>query len=491
MMNSENWFGFHKLSVRIYLAFAAPAIALVGIGGFALYSFARINGKIETIYDDRLVPLIQLKTISDQYGFAIIDPINKGHAQRIKPADALKSIRAGQAVIKQQWQAYLKTQFTEQERQLVREAEALFSAADLEIEDLERALERGDSTVFEVFDGRLYTKLDPIIEKIKALSELQLQVANDERKVAMALYQQTQVVFVVLLIMALLLASPVGYFVSRLIVATFKDTIDAVAGATSEIATATEEQARIVGQQAAATSQTSASIDQLDRFAHETADQAEAVARDSQASFHTANTGRAAIEQTLNSLQTLQDQVQLMAERIIHLRDKATKIGTITALTSELAGQTNLLALNAAIEATRAGDSGQGFAVVAVEIRKLADRSREASYQINSLVMDIQTAISSTVDVSEQGLAGATSSMQAAHVGSAAFEQVTSKTQNAAMSSQEIAHSAEQQVKAIREVMMAIHSLNVAATETSAGISQTRSGIKQLGDVVRHLQETI
>lgn len=491
MMKSENLFSFNKLSVRIYLAFATPAIALVGIGGFALYSFARMNEQIDTIYDDRIVPLVQLKMVSDQYGFAIIDPINKGHARRISPAAALTSIRSGQAVIQKQWQDYTKTQLTPREKELIHEAESLFLSANLEIEELERALERGDPNVFATFDGRLYNKLDPLIKKIQELSELQLQVAGDERKVAMGLYQQTQIIFVVLLVVALLFASPVGYFVSRLIVATFKDTIDCVASATSEIAAATEEQARIVGQQATATSQTSASIDQLDRFAHETAHQAEAVARDSQDSFHTASDGRVAIEQTLRSIQTLQDQVRLMVERILHLRDKTAEIGTITALTSELSGQTNLLALNAAIEAMRAGDSGKGFAVVAAEIRKLADRSREASNRINSLVMDIQTAISSTVDVSERGLEGATTSIQAAHVGADAFEQVTRKTQNAASSSQEIAHSAEQQVKAIREVLTAMHSLNLAATETSAGISQARSGIKQLDNVVQHLQETI
>ncbi|HEY9690546.1 MAG TPA: methyl-accepting chemotaxis protein [Coleofasciculaceae cyanobacterium] len=490
-MNIGNSLSFNKLSVRIYLAFATPAIALVGIGGFALYSFAQMNQQIDTIYDDRIVPLIQLKAIADQYGFAIIDPVNKGHAQKISPASALTSIRAGQAVIKKQWQDYLKTQLTTREKELIREAESLFISANFEINELERALERGDPNAFATFDGRLYSKLDPIIRKIQELSELQLRVADDERKVAMGLYHQPQIIFVVLLVVAVLFASPVGYFVSRLIVSTFKDTIDCVAGATSEIAAATEEQARIVGQQATATSQTSASIDQLDRFAHETAHQAEAVARDSQDSFHTANDGRVAIEQTLSSIQTLQDQVRLMVERIIHLRDKTAEIGTITALTSELAGQTNLLALNAAIEAMRAGDSGKGFAVVAAEIRKLADRSREASNRINGLVVDIQAAISSTVDVSERGLAGATSSIQAAHVGADAFEQVTSKTQNAASSSQEIAHSAEQQVKAIREVLTAMHSLNLAATETSAGISQARSGIKQLDDVVRHLQETI
>jgi|GEM_PF-1064624 len=491
MMNFWNSFSMNKLSVRIYLAFAAPAIALIGIGGFALYSFARINDQIDTIYDDRIVPLTQLKIISDQYGFSVIDPVNKGNAKKISPAHALVEIRAGRSAIKQQWQDYLKTKLTDREKSLIREVESLFIAANSEIDKLEQAIERGDPKAFATFDGRLYDQLDPLISKIKELSDLQLEVANDERKIAMNLYQQTQIVFVVLLIMALLLASPIGYFVSRLIVATFKDTIDSVAGATSEIAAATEEQARIVGQQATATSQTSASIDQLDRFAHETAHQADAVARDSQDSFHTATDGRLAIEQTLNSIQTLEDQVRLMVDRIVHLRDKTAEIGTITALTSELAGQTNLLALNAAIEAMRAGESGKGFAVVAAEIRKLADRSREASNRIDGLVADIQTAIRSTVDVSARGLAGATSSIQAAHVGADAFEKVTSKTQNAASSSQEIAHSAEQQVKAIREVLTAMHSLNLAATETSAGISQARSGIKQLDDVVRHLQENI
>jgi len=482
---------FSKLSTRIYLAFAAPAVAIIGIGAFALYSFDRIDHQITTIYDDRVVPLQYLKNISDQYAVSTIDAVNKAQAKLISSSQALTSIRQAREHIKQQWQEYTSTELTDREKSLISEVESLFLKADAELDQLEQAIERNDPKAFSTFNGRLYRSIDPLTQKIQALIDLQLEVAGQERTIATHLYRQTQLVFIILLLLALLFASPVGYWVSRLIISTVKDTIDNVAGATAEIAAATEQQDRVVAQQATATNQTTITMDHLDQFAHETAHQAESVARDSQDSCNAANDGRIAIATSLNSIQTLQEQMQRVSEQIAHLKQKITEIGTIAALSNELAGQTNLLALNAAIEAARSGDAGRGFAVVAEEIRKLADRSRESSSQIDGLVADIQTSIKAAVAVSHQGIDSVTTTINAVQVGANAFGQVTEKTQKAASSSQDIARSAEQQVKEIQEILEAMQSLNRAAGETSMGINQTRSGIKQLDTVVRHLQETI
>ena len=481
----------NKLSTRIYVAFALPAIAVVGIGAAALYSFARIDHQVGTIYDDRVVPLQGLKQISDQYAVSIVDTVNKANAKLISPTEALVSIQRAQRIIRQEWIHYLGTQLTDEEQQLITAITPLFRQADHEIAQLEHAIHNQDPQVFAQFDGRLYRSIDPLSQKIQALIEVQLAVAKRERAIAAEIYQQTRTIFIALLMMAFLLASPLGYWVSRLIVATVKDTIDKVAGAMAEIATATEEQSRIVAQQATATTQTTATIEQLDHFAHSTAFQAKAVAADSQASFNSAQDGRVAIASSVTSIEVLQQKIDEMSQQIANLNAKTLEIADIAALSNELAGQTNLLALNAAIEAARSGDAGKGFAVVAGEIRKLADRSRTSSQQIDSLVTDIQTAIKGTVTISQQSVERLMRTIAAAESGASAFDQVTQKTQQAVDSSQAIAVSADQQVQSIQEILAAMQALKHAAGETHLGIRQTRTGIEQLDTVVRHLQQTV
>lgn len=88
---------------------------------------------------------------------------------------------------------------------------------------------------------------------------------------------------------------------------------------------------------------------------------------------------------------------------MVHLSEQANQIGSISQFVSDLANQTNMLALNSAVEAVRAGENGKGFSVVANEIRRLADQSQRSAEKIYVLVSEIQSAINSTVMVTEEG----------------------------------------------------------------------------------------
>jgi hypothetical protein len=102
-------------------------------------------------------------------------------------------------------------------------------------------------------------------------------------------------------------------------------------------------------------------------------------------------------------MNALREKVDAIADQILRLSEQTNQIGGISGLVSDLANQTNMLALNAAVEAVLAGEHGKGLAVVSGEIRKLADQSRKSAEKINALVADIQTAINSTVMVTDEG----------------------------------------------------------------------------------------
>lgn len=480
-----------RISTRLYVGFAIPALALGAIGGYALYSFGQINQKIGTIYDDRVVPLEQLKQISDNYAVHVIDAVNKAHQGLITPQEARREIQVAQEDIDQLWRAYRATQLTDEEAQLVREMEALFRQAAPEMNRLMEALATATAADLGAFNGPLYTTIDPITTQLTTLIHLQLDVAAVERQAAAALYQQTRTVFIIMLVLALILASPAGYVFSKIITKTLKETTDSVAQALMEIAAAAEEHERIAAQQASAVQETTATLDQLNSFASASAQQAEAVSQRSQESLQLSESGAQSAQQTLGSMADLQHNVDGIAQHIQQLSDQVRQIGSISSLVSDLANQTNMLSLNAAVEAVRAGDHGKGFAVVSGEIRKLADQSKQSSENISHLVTDIQAAMQAAVAAANTGSHNAEDSVTLVKANADTFGQVARSNEQVALSGQQITVSADQQAKAIREVLQAMHDLTTAATETTNSIAQTRQGTHQLRQTMDRLKAMI
>lgn len=461
------------------------------MGSYALYSFGQINHKVGTIYDDRVIPLEQLKTISDNYAVVVIDAVNKAHHGLITPQVARSEIQIAQQENEAVWREYRSTRMTPEEAKLAQEVEDLFRQATPEIDRLVEALSTAQAADLVTFNGSLYRTIDPIITKLNELIDLQLNVASAERQDAAYLYQQTRTVFMALLVLALVLASPAGYVFSKMITQTLKETIEAVTRALTEIAAAAEEHERIASQQAASVQETTATLDQLNSFAHASAQQAEAVSHRSQESLQLSEIGAQSAQQTLVSMGDLQHNVDGIAQQIQHLSDQVRQIGSISSLVSDLANQTNMLSLNAAVEAVRAGEHGKGFAVVAGEIRKLADQSKQSSENISHLVADIQAAMQAAVAAANTGAHNTEDSVALVKSNADTFGQVARANEQMALSGQQITVSAEQQAKAIRDVLQAMYTLNAAAVETTNSIAQTRQGTHQLRQTMERLKAMI
>lgn len=484
-------FSVKRISSQLYLGFAVPAAAILGIGIFSLHSFTQIDQKIGTIYDDRVIPLQQLKSISDNYGIHVIDAVNKADRGLLSPQKALNQVRTAITQIDQTWKQYRNTSLTPQESKLVQEAEQLFIPANQQIEQLKTVLEQGDRQKLGTFDGKLYTTIDPLTNKLQELINLQLFVAQQERRAAAILYQQTSIVFSCLLVFALLLASPLGYFISRAITRTLKETIDHVVQASQEIAVTTEQHERVASQQAAAIHQTTATIDELGTSAEHSAQQAAAAATGAQQVSDLAENGMQVVNTTFQAMAELKTRVGGISEQILHLSRQTSEIGSISELVADLANQTNMLSLNAAVEAARAGNQGKGFAIVAEEIRKLADQSKRAAEKINTLVTNIQAAIHSTVIATEVGTKTVEQSVRTAEKTAETFSNMSNAIQTVAISSQQISLNIKQQAIATQQIVDTMGVLNDGAVQTTSGIQQAKVCTQQLNQVAQRLQEAV
>jgi methyl-accepting chemotaxis protein len=258
-----------------------------------------------------------------------------------------------------------------------------------------------------------------------------------------------------------------------------------------EIASTMEQQERITSQQAMAVNQTTSTMNELNNSARQSAEQAEGSAHGARQALNLTEEGSDAVEHTLDGMNVLREKVGAIAQQIMRLSQQTNQIGSISTIVADLANQTNMLALNASVEAVRAGEHGKGFGVVASEIRKLADQSKNSAEKINTLVADIQSSIDQTVMVTDQGTKTVEEGVNIAQETEKAFAGVSNAINDIVLSTQQISLNAEQQVTAIQQVVDAMNNLNASAQENVQGITQVKNRTQELSQASRNLQDVV
>jgi methyl-accepting chemotaxis protein len=193
---------------------------------------------------------------------------------------------------------------------------------------------------------------------------------------------------------------------------------------------------------------------------------------------------RSQAQATAQSMQTLNENNQSTAQIVKRLGDRSAEIGQIIETITEIAEQTNLLALNAAIEAARAGEQGRGFAVVADEVRKLAERSTNATREISTIVREVQQSTQNTVEVIESGVAEMGQGVERTVATSRVLEVITSNSQQINSSIAQVAHISEQTSSSSEAVSAAIEEISAQMVEATA-VTQN------LAQVAQELQQSI
>ncbi|MFG0249860.1 MAG: methyl-accepting chemotaxis protein [Phycisphaeraceae bacterium JB051] len=277
-----------------------------------------------------------------------------------------------------------------------------------------------------------------------------------------------------------------------------RNVIDQVRGASEEVSAAAghiqnsaQEMANGLENQHRQTTQVSAAVEEMNATVSEVAQKSNEAAQTSRDSGGNASNGGEVVQRTVTSIRDIAQLVNQSATEIDELGTRSQQIGQIIDVINDIADQTNLLALNAAIEAARAGEHGRGFAVVADEVRKLAERTTQATKQVADSIVAIQSQTKQAVDRMNTGTQRVTEGVHLAEEAGQALNLIVDDAGKVVTLIESIAAASAQQSQAAGEIARNVESISTVTRQTTEGATQAANAASQLNCKSEQLQTLI
>ena len=201
--------------------------------------------------------------------------------------------------------------------------------------------------------------------------------------------------------------------------------------------------------------------------------------------------GKKIVVSAVDSINRVQKQALAMKGNLDKLGSQADGIGQIMNVISDIADQTNLLALNAAIEAARAGEAGKGFAVVADEVRKLAEKTMQATKEVGLAVKSIQEGTSSNIKDMDSTVQVVTQTTELANQAGQAWNEIVTASEEMSEQITSIATASEEQSAASEEISRSVEDINRVTMETAQGMQQTQEATSELASLAAQLGDIV
>jgi PAS domain S-box-containing protein len=275
------------------------------------------------------------------------------------------------------------------------------------------------------------------------------------------------------------------------LISSVTEAVQATASAANEISSSTEQMAAGAQEQSAQATEVAGAVEEMTKTIYETTKNTGQATEASKNSGRVAKEGGKVVEETIHGMNRIAEVVRKSAETVQALGKSSDQIGEIVQVIDDIADQTNLLALNAAIEAARAGEQGRGFAVVADEVRKLAERTTKATKEIATMIKQIQKDTSGAVESMEQGTKEVEVGKQLAEKAGTSLQEIIHGAEQVLDIVSQVAAASEEQSSASEQISKNIESISSVTQESASGIQQIAHASEDLNRLTLNLQELV
>lgn len=532
-----------SIKAKLITLVAVLSFIALGLGIYGLSGIKATEEGLQTVYNDRVIPLEQLKQVSDLYAVNIVDTSHKVRAGTMNYSEGSKSISDALSQIDVVWKAYTGTFLTDEEKALVAEVESFKGTATAAANNLKALMDQSNQSGLESYiSTKMYPEIDPLTAKLSELVSLQLHVAAEEYNAAVVKYQQTRTVMIVVLVVSIIVGilfavativiinhqiklikesvkkdekgkvsikhievvnkDELGMLADTLNVMTsqVRTFIENTHGSAQEIAKASfalTENSQLTSE---AANEISKAIEEIAKGAADQARETEAGAREIDymaSSVSTALEQVQRLNQATNQVDTLkQEGIEILTglvaqtkrsdeairsvSEVIHATDQsAGKIEAASQMIKSISDQTNLLALNAAIEAARAGEAGRGFAVVAEEIRKLAEQSNSFTDEIAKIIIDLATKTEAAVTEMDELLVIIKEQISSVDATSAKYSGISNAIDDVKSELGHMNRSLSDMEAKNTNLIEAFTNLSAISEENAAGAEQSTASIEE------------
>ncbi len=289
------------------------------------------------------------------------------------------------------------------------------------------------------------------------------------------------------------MASHMNMFIDSLqdTIRSFANNAVELASASAELSSTSDQMALGAEQVANQSTAVATAGEEMTATSRDISQNCQMAADSSVAAMAAAKSGSAVVGQTVAVMGKIAERVQLTAKTIEGLGTRSDQIGAIIGTIEDIADQTNLLALNAAIEAARAGEQGRGFAVVADEVRALAERTTRATREIGDMIKSIQTETRSAVGEMEAGVREVQQGTGEASRSGDAIRQILDQIEAVNMQVNQIATAAEEQTATTSEISGNMHQITDVVQQTSRGAQESSAAAHRLSALATELQQAV
>lgn len=471
---------------KVGAGFATIVALTLVVGVIAIYNLRAVVSSKDAVIDgaaSRLVQANELRAALERKASA-----SRGFLINLDERQ-LDAMRQARAELLSTLEDMLRDSPAEEDRRLVQtieRSEAAHQAA------LEKIVEDRRSTtdldlIGRAFDETILPKRDRVDTDIEAFL-VETRADMDEATRASNESAEDAISLVIGIVVGVCgLGIVIAALLARGLTGQIGSAVGHVQSSSAELQAAAHQQATGAKQQATAMNEITTTISELLATARQIAEGAQRVAKIAEQTVTAARSGSGTVEEAHQSIAGIRRQVDAVVGHTLELGTKSQQIGSIVDIVSELAEQTNILAINATIEAAGAGEAGRRFAVVADEIRKLADRVSGSAKEIRTLIDDVRGAVNTTVMATEMGSKAVdTGSRQFGDVAST-FQRIAGLVTTTTEAAREIELSTKQQTSAVEQVNLAIANVAQATRETEASSGQTLQTASQLATLSKDL----